>query len=250
VVEPLPPMPEEWCPKCRGVGYVRRQLPMGHPDYGKKFECECTLEETKKQRLTQMVKDADLTDEMADMTFENFSLTWDEAFPDDNEKTRKAFEAAWKFVSDPASPPWLFMEGGMGRGKTHLSAAIAHTLIDRGEVVMFRVVPRLLKWFQASFNLKEKSDQDDYQTRFDEVCNAPVLILDDFGAHKDSEWARQELFTLLNHRYSRNLRTVISTNLSIQEVEPRVQDRILDKRRCMYIDTGKQSYRLHTWDGE
>ena len=200
-------------------------------------------------RKQKLYRDADLTDEMSDMTFENFDLEWCGNSSEDSKKLHDAWAAAKTYVAESNTIPWLCLQGTMGSGKTHLSAAIAHVLLERGETVLFRVVPKMLKWFQASFNIKEKSDQDDYQTKFDEVCNVPVLILDDFGAHNDTKWAQGELFTLLNHRYSRNLRTVISTNLQITDIEDRVQDRILDKRRCMFVTMGSQSYRLRGWGG-
>ena len=225
VAEPYAP-PDE-CPSCKGAGILAT------PD-GKLVPCECKRAEIEAKKISKAQRLADLTPEMAGMTFESFIAAYD---PD-------AYAAALAFTygvdaQGQPMPPWLYFEGKPGTGKTHLMAAIAHTCIARGEIVMFRVVPRLLNWFKQGF----KDDNEDYQWRFDEVCNVPVLLLDDIGSERRTDWSREQLFTLINHRYARNLRTVFSTNVSLEHLEDRIRSRIGDQAKCEIVFTTDTDYR-------
>ena len=56
----------------------------------------------------------------------------------------------------------------------------------------------------------------------------PLIVLDDFGTQNATEWAREKLFQILNHRYTNRLSVVITTNLALEEIEARLRSRILD----------------------
>src|SRR3954454_6981142 len=64
---------------------------------------------------------------------------------------------------------------------------------------------------------------------FDRLRNAPMMILDDLGVENPSPWAQEKLFQLLNHRYSHQLPTVITTNADLELLDPRIRSRLLDE---------------------
>ena len=63
---------------------------------------------------------------------------------------------------------------------------------------------------------------------FDTVRDTPLLVLDDLGTQSGTPWAQEKLFQLLNHRYNGRLPTIITTNLRPDELDERLQTRILD----------------------
>jgi DNA replication protein DnaC len=104
--------------------------------------------------------------------------------------------------------------GEYGCGKTHLAVSIAKKQIDDGNLVLFQVVPRLLDYLRATFS---PHSEQDYDERFQQMCDVDMLILDDLGAQNNTPWANDKLFQLLNHRYNAHAPTVITMNTASWE---------------------------------
>jgi len=228
---------KQLCPRCHGSGYLHYDVPFDHPQFAKRVPCRCRESELETKRRERSQRLADLTTEMSEMTLATYNQACDP----------EAYAATMAFITGAnaagqVAPPWLYFEGNPGGGKTHLMAAIAHAYLERGERVMFRVVPKLLDWFRAGFK-QNPSDDDDFQWRFDEVCNVPLLLLDDLGSEHNTPWSRERLFTLINHRYARNLRTVFSTNVGLSDADERIRSRIMDQAKCELVFTTDEDYR-------
>ena len=125
----------------------------------------------------------------------------------------------------------LILSGSYGTGKTHLAAAIINELLKTKNVVgAFVVVPDLLKAIRKSFDEK---DNKDIKQLFDTVKKSELLVLDDLGSEKSSDWVREQLFILINSRYENMLPTIITTNLSMSELaEENVLGRRIVSRLC------------------
>ena len=95
---------------------------------------------------------------------------------------------------------------------------IANRAIERGQPVLFIVVPDLLDYLRATFGPNSTASYDE---RFDKVRNAPLLILDDLGTQSSTSWAQEKLYQILNHRYNARLPTVITTATPIDDLDPR-----------------------------
>ena len=156
-------------------------------------------------------------------------MTFDSFIPDGyglNERQRKslrlAFDQALAFAHKPQR--WLLLRGGYGCGKTHLAAAIANECIAQGQPVLFVNVPDLLDHLRATFGLESEVSFDQ---RFEQVRDAPVLILDDLGTQNATPWAQEKLYQIFNHRYNAQLPTVITTNQDLEDIEPRLRSRLL-----------------------
>jgi len=174
-----------------------------------------------------------------DKTFETFDLREGELPKLQADNLRRAKELAVAFADEPRD--WLvFNSVAYGNGKTHLAAAIANYVADAGEPVLFVVVPDLLDHLRASFNPSSNVRLD---KRFDEVKNAPLLVLDDLGTESATAWAREKLYQLFNHRYNARLATVITTASPIEQLDPRLASRMLDGRRCTFFVIEAPSYR-------
>lgn len=175
----------------------------------------------------------------ADKTFETFDLREHELPRPQAENLRRALELAVAFADEPKD--WLvFNSVAYGNGKTHLAAAIANYVANSGEPVLFIVVPDLLDHLRATFNPSSNARLD---KRFDEVRNAPLLVLDDLGTESATAWAREKLYQLFNHRYNARLPTVITSAIPVEELDPRLASRMLDGQRCTFFVIEAPSYR-------
>lgn len=119
----------------------------------------------------------------------------------------------------------MLFEGGYGTGKTHLAAAIGNYRLIKGENVLFITTPDLLDHLRSSF---APNADTTYNELFDRVRNTDLLILDDLGIENPSEWAKEKLFQLFNHRYSHRMQTVITTNADLENLDARIRSRLMD----------------------
>ncbi len=213
---------QEVCPICKGLGYLRADVPVGHPDFGKLVPCTCRLAALAQRRVAALRTLSDL-EILARMTFETFAPEGHGLPPDKRANLRWAYEEAIAFAEKPEG--WLLLKGGFGCGKTHLAAAIANACVERGQPVLFITVPDLLDHLRAAF---APSSPADYDTRFEQVRTAPVLILDDLGTESSTTWAQEKLFQIFNYRYNARLPTVITTNHELEEIPLRLRSRLVD----------------------
>ncbi len=161
-------------------------------------------------------------------TFGNFSLRESEKLPaEEQQGLAKAFRAAQQYAEHPRG--WLVMIGKTFTGKTHLAAAIGNYRQKLGDSPMFVVVPDLLDHLRATFS---PTSSISYDELFNQVRTAPLLILDDLGTQSASPWAKEKLYQIFNYRYNAELPTVITTSMTLEEMDPRIQSRMLDTRLC------------------
>ncbi len=119
---------------------------------------------------------------------------------------------------------WLLLQGGYGSGKTHLAAAIANYAVGMGIPTLFLTVPDLLDTLRFAY----ASEDTTFEERFTDIRNAKLLVLDDFGTQNATGWAQEKLFQIVNYRYINKLPTVVTTNLLLDEIEPRIRSRLAD----------------------
>jgi len=201
---------------------VRRNVPLGHPDFGKAFPCDCVIHEREEERLTRLQRYSNLGP-LTRLTFANLSSRGRSSNPRDQERFQRCVEDAQAFAEAPEG--WLVLSGPSGCGKTHLAAAITNRCLELGSAALFVIVPDLLDSLRAGYH---PDSQESYDQTFDHVRNAPVLILDDFGAHSSTAWAQEKLFQIINHRFNARLPTVITTNQSLQKLDDRLYTRLSD----------------------
>jgi DNA replication protein DnaC len=217
---------ESACPICKGAGFVHPRLPSGKPDYSRVIPCRCTQKEREKELQSRLRKYSGLEARLLqDMTFDNFDWKQNKLSPEQRENLKYAFDTALDFAKAPDS--WLVFQGVNGCGKTHLAAAIANYRLKEAKPIKFVVVPDLLDHLRSTFNPESKVS---YDQLFEEVKNAPLLILDDLGKQSTTPWAEEKLYQIINHRYNHQLPTVVTTNCTTDELEPPISSRFADAK--------------------
>ena len=123
----------------------------------------------------------------------------------------------------------LLLYGGVGTGKTFLAACIANALVDEGRYVMMVNLPSLISSMNADYG-----EQREYYN--DKISRAHLLILDDFGVERDTEFSIEQVYEIINARYKTGKPLIVTTNLSMQQLrdEPligrrRIYDRVIEK---------------------
>jgi DNA replication protein DnaC len=157
-------------------------------------------------------------------------------------EARRNLEGAFRLARGWAAEPdgWLVFVGPNGCGKTHLAAAIASERLAAGDAVAFANVPDLLDELRATF---APGATERFDRRFGRLLEAPVLVLDDLGAQRASGWAEEKLYQLLNHRHLRRTPTIVTTNLELKDMEPRIASRLADLQTSTVYQITAPDYR-------
>jgi DNA replication protein DnaC len=175
---------------------------------------------------------------LRNMTFDNFDHKRVDLSLEQRQNLRQAFHLAEEFARSPEG--WLIFQGVNGCGKTHLAAAIANYRLAEGKPVFFVVVPDLLDHLRSTFSPDSKISYDEF---FEQIKETPLLILDDFGEQSATPWAQEKLYQLLNYRYNARLPMVVTTCLSLEEIEPRISSRMVDPKLSLVFNIVAPDYR-------
>lgn len=235
------PLGDPNCPICGGVGYVRYDVPLGHEKFGKIELCICRAvdrAETARSRLYALSN----LERLRHLSFENFRV-------EGNPKAKYAvtqierdnLEFARSVCQEFAErlEGWILLEGSYGCGKTHLAAAIANAAVTRGVPTLFITVPDLLDSLRFAYNSPETT----FEQRFEDIRNANLLVMDDFGTQNATGWAQEKLFQIINYRYINKLPTVVTTNLILDEIESRIRSRLQDEALVRHVRILTLDYR-------
>ena len=222
------------CRTCHGAGYVRADVPMGHILFGKAVPCKCKRDEIMEKRRQRFMRQNCLTADMGKMRFNTYTQS----------KQPTAYGLAYAYVYDEDTMPFLCLQGIPGTGKTHLAVAIALELIEQGETVVFWNVPALMDFLRDSFNPALSKGDEGFATRFNDICQAPWLVLDDCGAEQQTPWVADKFYQIVNYRYEQCLPTVFTTNIpTLLGMEDRIRSRLSDRARCTTVPMKKEDYR-------
>ena len=175
---------------------------------------------------------------LRNMTFDNFDHKRLELPPEQRQNLRQAYNLAVEFARSPEG--WLIFHGLNGCGKTHLAAAIANYRRAQGKSVLFVVVPDLLDHLRSTFSPDSKISYDEFSEK---LKGTPLLILDDFGEQSATPWAQEKLYQLINYRYNARLPMVVTTCLSLDEIETRISSRMVDPRISLVFNITAPDYR-------
>ncbi|MBI2909697.1 MAG: ATP-binding protein [Chloroflexi bacterium] len=210
------------CPLCQGVGFVRADVPLEHPDFGRALLCRCGELELEQTRLSRLQRYSNLGP-LTRLTFDTVMPRGRNLAPANQERFAHALGIARAFADNPEG--WLVLTGVSGCGKTHLAAAIANHRLQMGQPVFFTVTPDLLDHLRSTYS---PTSEMNYDELFEQVRGAPLLVLDDLGTQSSTAWAQEKLFQIINHRYNGRTPTVFTTNHTLDSMEERLRTRLAD----------------------
>ena len=212
---------ENECPLCKGRGWLRFDVPFGHPDFGRLVPCQCTEKEFEQEHLARLERYSNLGP-LTRLTFDKLLPRGRSSDPQNQERFAHCLEVARSFAQEPMG--WLVLSGPSSCGKTHLAAAIANHRLQEGNQAFFMIVPDLLDHLRTTFS--PNSDVA-YDELFERVRNVPLLVLDDLGSQSSTPWAEEKLFQILNHRFNAELPTVVTTR-NLEGLDERLAAKLRD----------------------
>lgn len=223
-----------YCHKCNTrkqtevnvLGTIRRPMCMCKCEAAKMAAEE---EERRRIKFEQKVQD------LRRMGFpEPNMLNW--TFANDDLTNEKITKAAQRYVDNfevfRKSGKGLLLHGTTGTGKTYAACEIANALIDQGYPVIVINFSRALNTLQGTFEKQEYIDS---------LNDFALLVIDDLGVERDTAYAKEQVYNIIDARYRTGLPMIITTNLSMEKIKnpgdiegQRIYDRILE--RCFPIE--------------
>lgn len=211
------------CPHCRGLGYVRVEVPVRHPLFGKLLRCECT--EGVITHADRPALDVSIVSHMASGDRE---LKWSDIVPTPAitpavNASRKTLQRSWG---------WVYLHGGNGPGKTLVLKTAVAVSARLKLSAAYVIWPDLLQHLRGGYR------DDSFDERMDAWRDVEILAIDEFGRGKQTEWAEEAMLRVLDHRYTRATRENTGVTLYASNYAPDdyhhfdtwMTSRLLDKR--------------------
>ena len=230
------------CGKCGTPKQCRVEL-MGRI-ISPKCLCKCEVERREKEkeqeekqefleRIKKYRKMGFPQSQMEEWTFEN-----------DDKGNERLSNMAMRYVDNfddfYKDGKGLLLYGGVGTGKTYIACMIANALIDKGYPVLVTNFARILSTLQGTF---------DKQEYLDSLNQFKLLVIDDLGVERETSYAKEQVYNIIDSRYRAGLPMIITTNLTMQKMateseitDKRVYDRIIE--RCFPVEVAGESRRM------
>lgn len=151
-------------------------------------------------------------------------------------ETKNAYEKVRGFLAERPVCPGLLLWGNTGTGKTHLAYAACNYVRENGGGFMFRRVPDVMKELRGAIQEQKRREQHFGQVETmgltaDELLTMYagrfLLVLDDLGAHQQTEYAAAVLYDIIDARYRKHVPTIVTTNFRPDQVDDRIASRLL-----------------------
>lgn len=204
------------------------------------MDCDCSEFQAEKKRksaeayekhmklacINEIRRNSGLCKREIDRTFSNFIT---------NDSNREAKKIAYQYSSNftkkileentlqsPNVKSSLFIEGKVGRGKSHLASAICNQLIEDQVKVVFTTITSLLQRVRETFSSSSNSEYSFESEVIEKYVSCDLLVIDDFGKEKASEWSVSKIFEIINRRYENYKPIVITSNYALDSIENRL----------------------------
>ena len=210
-----------------------------------KHPVECSCQRTEREQQEALINQQKHIDLVRRLKAEGFSdpamLDW--TFENDNGRSPQMCHAhcyveQWQTMR--AENLGLLLWGGVGTGKSFLAGCIANALMEQEVPVRMTNFARILNELNSSF-----SGRNDIVDKF---CRYPLLIIDDFGMERGTEYALEQIYSIVDSRYRSRKPLIVTTNLTLDEIRhpqdtahARIYDRLLEM--CVPISCIGVSFR-------
>lgn len=178
---------------------------MTNPNFGKVFPCQCQeLDSDRRHRIEALERYSNLGS-LRLATFENADPNGLSEETVARQAFRNALAASVAYSESPEG--WLTLVGPSGSGKTYLAAAIANQRIELGNPALFITAADLIDYLRSGF---DDDAEQPFIDLFEQVRNAPLLVIDDLPNRPSTPWTQERLFQLLASRHAARLPTVVT----------------------------------------
>ena len=234
-----------YCGKCRTPKQFRMEAP---PMKGRLLPHPCRCEQERLDREAEEQEARRHRQAVADLKSKGFTdpamREW--TFANDNGKCPQMKHAYFYVDNWPtirAENIGYLLWGGVGTGKSYFAGCIANALMEQEVAVRMTNFALILNDLTASFE-----GRNEYIAR---LCRAPLLILDDFGMERGTEYGLEQVYNVIDSRYRSRRPLIVTTNLSLQDLQhpqdtahARIYDRLLEM--CAPIRFSGENFRKAT----
>lgn len=232
-----------YCAKCR----TPRQCVIHHGErmITPSVMCDCQRVVEEREEAAFQKRQAEFRIErmkasgLQDRYLLNYTFANGKGYNSSEIKTARKYAEHWDEMK--AENTGLLLWGDVGTGKTFIAACIANTLIEQGVPVLMTNFSKILNQMSAMFN----EDRNKY---IESMNNYSLLIIDDLGIERNSEFALEQVFNVIDSRYRSKKPLIITTNLTLDELKhpkdlahARIYDRVLE--RCVPLKVNRQNIR-------
>lgn len=209
------------CPLCGDTGWRGAQM------------CQCLKKLCAQEQIQELSKLLDL----GEQSFDTFRMDYysETPYPGKGTSPRKNMELTYDVCLNYARKfesclfRNLLMSGPPGLGKTFLSACIARAVSEHGYSVVYDTAGNIFAQFEAKKFLRDSADGQDARDETRRYLNCDLLIVDDLGSELTTQFTQSALYELINTRLVAERHTVISTNLSLEEIARRYNPQIASR---------------------
>lgn len=221
------------CRECGDTGWITVEA---EPGVNRTGQCRCSIQAQKEARIKRLFASARIPPIFKNATLDDFERGRHPAAY----KVARGYLDRWEANREEGKG--LTLVGGTGVGKTHLAFGILNALLGRGVESMVATVPDLLEDLRPGESRKTQQAQVLKEIDF--------LILDDLGSQKNTEWVTEQLFIIINARYSYLKPTLVTSNHFIEDLAKapgwlRIVDRLLAMNKVVVMKGG--SYRVEQY---
>ena len=214
------------CPLCKDTGWRGAQM------------CRCLRELCAQEQMKELSKLLDL----GEQSFDTFRMDYysQSPYPGRGQSPRSNMELVYELCLNYAQKFGrypirnLFLSGAPGLGKTFLSACIARAVSEAGHSVVYDTAGNVFAQFETRKFQRDSQDGQEARDETRRYLNCDLLILDDLGSELTTQFTQSALYELVNARLVAEKYTVISSNLSMQDVARRYMPQIASRLEGEY----------------
>ena len=224
-----PPASEPGCPVCNDKGFLYPRDgygPGAKPVYSQLISCDCQA----KGLAEVWIRAADLFEIPPGLRYCRF----------DNFRALPGTEQGLSVAAamGRGEGEWLTLTGPPGTGKTHLGVAIIQAWHSRRQAAIYQSAPILLDNLRRAFDPDTRGAINSTSALYGDFaryCQVPLLVLDNVGVEHPTPWANERLETLVDYRYTYGLPLVVTTDLPLDRLPPRIASRLMRREGSQIV---------------
>lgn len=238
------------CGKCGQPKQKRLEVPFRDQPLIVRVACECERKaEAEREERERRAAAAEKAKKARRECFRDCESYQSCTFEADDRLNPKRSDVCLRYAEtfDRGDPYGLLLWGDVGTGKSYMAAAIANRVIDRGYSVLLTDIGSIVSLMESSF--------DDRRKNLDRILRYDLLVIDDLGAQRGTEYMMEHVYSVIDGRYRSGRPMVITTNFDAEEIKERrdserwgrIFDRILEC--CFPVEfKGESRRRAKTYD--